>query len=131
MVEFVTKQQAREQIRLDDGADEGWLDTFIPAVSQQVANWLKDSWRVYQLQRDASGALILDANGVPMPVLDDDSNPVLDPSVVAATLIELANQYRFREGEGDTYVPSDAGWGYTLCRASVAILTPLRKPTVA
>jgi len=49
-----------------------------------------------------------------------------------AVLVEIASQYRYREGEGkDNVVTPDAGYGYVLNKASTALLVPLRKPTLA
>ncbi|CAH0173966.1 hypothetical protein [Stenotrophomonas lactitubi] len=131
MVEFVTKAQAQEQLRLDPGADDLWLEFAIPAVSAAVDSWLKSPWRRYELQRDGAGAPIIGADGLPLPVLDDAENPVLAQQVVLATLVELASHYRFREGEGDNTVPIEAGHGYVLSRAATALLAPLRRSTVA
>ncbi|USJ00859.1 hypothetical protein MUG10_00925 [Xanthomonas prunicola] len=131
MREFVTTDAARAQLRLDTDADGEWLAIWIPAVSEMVAAWLKQDWRLYLLKRDAAGELVRDAAGVPMPVLDQQDNPVLHPSVIAATLLELASQYRYREGEGDNVVPADAGHGYVLTKAATAQLVPLRRATVA
>lgn len=131
MLEFVTPADARDQLRIDSGADDTWLAIWIPAVSASIAAWLKQEWRLYMLQRDAAGELILDTAGLPMPVMSDDGEPLLHPSVIAATLLELASQYRYREGEGDNTVPADAGHGYVLSRAATAQLAPLRRTTVA
>lgn len=131
MHEFVTPADAREQLRIDSDADERWLAIWIPAVSASIAAWLKQEWRLYVLQRDGAGDPILDAAGIPMPVLDGHDKPLTHPAVVAATLLELASQYRYREGEGDNTVPSDAGHGYVLSRAATAQLAPLRRTTVA
>lgn len=131
MFKFVTEDDAREQLRLDSDADERWLALWIPAVSSSVAAWLKQEWRLYVLQRDSSGDVVRDGSGVPLPVLDDDDLPILQPAVIAATLLELASQYRYREGEGENVVPADAGHGYVLSKAATAQLAPLRRTTVA
>lgn len=131
MLEFVTTADAREQLRIDSDADDRWLAIWIPAVSASVAAWLKQEWRLYVLQRDSNGEVVTDSSGVPLPVLDSDDLPVLQPTVIAATLLELASQYRYREGEGDNAVPADAGHGYVLSRAATAQLAPLRRTTVA
>jgi hypothetical protein len=129
-MDFVTKAQARAQLRLDEvdssgGADDPWLDIWIPAVSDAVASWLKDEWRLYVPLEDSAGDVIRDSSGDPEP-----SN-VLRPQVRAAVLLELASQFRFREGEGDNAVPSHEGHGYALSKAATAILSPLRKSTIA
>ena len=135
MLEFVTKAEAYEHLRLDydsDGsADDPWLEIFIPAVSEAVAGWLKESWRPYELERDSDGALVLNSDDEPVPVLDSDGNPVVRWAVKAACLTELESLYRFRSGDSSVEVPSHAGWGYTLGRAATGLLTFLRKPTVA
>lgn len=131
MLDFVTPEDAREQLRIDSDADDRWLAIWIPAISASVAAWLKQEWRLYVLQRDSAGALVRDSSGIPLPALDSDDLPILHPSVIAATLLELASQYRYREGEGDNVVPSDAGHGYVLSRAATAQLAPLRRTTVA
>lgn len=137
MTELVTLAEARAHLRLDDpdtdgGPDDLWLQTFIPAVSEVVLGWLKDSWRAYVPELDTDGEPVLDTDGDPVIALDTDDNPTPKWSVRAAVLVELASQFRFREGEGkDNVVPSADGHGYTLNKVSTALLTPLRRPTVA
>lgn len=132
MTEFITIDDAREHLRLDSGSDDPWLSMFIPAISEAVRLWLKDDWRAYEVERDSDGEPVLDSDGRPVVVLDSDGEPVVRWTVKAACLVELASQYRFREGEGkDNTVPADAGHGYVLNKASTALLTPLRRPTAA
>ncbi len=57
MDEFVTRDDAREHMRIDSGSDDRWLAIWIPAVSASVAAWLKQEWRLYVLQRDSDGEL--------------------------------------------------------------------------
>lgn len=137
MTELVTLAEARAHLRLDDpdsdgGPDDLWLAVFIPAISEAVLGWLKDPWRAYRPELDTDGEPVLDTNGDPVIALDTDGNPTPKWSVRAAVLVELASQFRFREGEGrDNVVPSADGHGYTLNKVSTALLTPLRRPTVA
>src|SRR5690625_3713923 len=136
MLELVTIDEAREHLRLDydeaGGPDDPWLEVMIPAISQAVALWLKDEWRLYVLERDSDGEIVTDDTGNPVPAEDGDGDPIVQPVVRAAVLIELASAYQFRSGEGrDNAVPSDAGYGYVLNKTSTALLQPLRKPTVA
>lgn len=130
VVDLVTNAQARYHMRIDTADDDPWLAIWIPSVSAQVLGWLKDEWRLYVLERDSNGDIVLDSDGVPVPAEDSDGNPILHPSVIAAALLELATQYRFREGEGDNVVPSDAGHGYVLSKGATAQLVHLRKTTV-
>ena len=136
MLELVTIDDARQQLRLDEidsngGADDAWLALAIPGVSEAVRSWLKDDWRLYLPERDTAGAVITDTDGDPIPAEDSNGNPITHPTVRPAVLLELASQFRYREGEGENVVPADAGHGYTLSKGATAILAGLRKPTVA
>lgn len=136
MLELVTIEDARQQLRLDEidssgGADDAWLALAIPGVSEAVRSWLKQDWRLYQPQMDSSGAVVTDSAGNPIPAEDSNGDPIVQPVVRLAVLIELASQFRFREGEGDNVVQADAGYGYTLSKGATALLMALRKPTVA
>jgi len=137
MPNLITFDEAREHLRLDydsgGGPDDQWLSVFIPAVSDAVARWVKDRWRLFEPELDSDGKPVLDSDGNPVPLLDSDGEPVVKPVVRAACLIELASQYRFREGEGrDNAVPSHEGYGHGLTsKAAVALLTTIRRPTVA
>jgi len=131
VTELVTKAEAYAQLRIDDTAHDAWLAVWIPAVSQAVLNWLKDEWRAYDPELDADGNPVLDSAGDEIPLVDTSGNMTPRWSVKAAVLLELASQFRFRDGSGkDNVVPADAGHGYVLNKASTALLAPLRKPTV-
>lgn len=136
MPNLVTMDEARAQLRISNygtngSPDDLWLETWIPAVSEAVALWLKDGWRLYQWELDSNGDPVMDSNDDPIVVLNTNGDPVVRNVVRAAVLVELSSQYRFREGEGDNVVPSDAGHGYVLNKASTALLAPLRRPTMA
>jgi hypothetical protein len=139
-MELVTKAQARAQLRIDDydsagGADDLWLDIWIPAISDAVAAWLKDSWRLYVLLRDSSDDIVYDSSGDPELQLDGDGNPIVKNQVKAAVLLELAWQFRFREGDGGEHTATGdlyrGRYGYTLSKGATAILNSIRKSTVA
>lgn len=136
MADLVTMVDAYEHLRIDydsnGSADDRWLSMAIPAVSQAVLLWLKDSWRAYVRVVDTSGLPITDSNGDPILALDTNGDPIVLPVVKLAVLAELESQYRFRGGEGrDNVVSADAGYGYVLNKASTAILTSIRRPTFA
>lgn len=136
MTDLVTLQDAYDHLRLDydsSGSDDDvWLQIFIPAISDAVRRWVKVDARLYVPELDSEGEPVVDSDGDPVPELDSDGEMTVLPIVRAAVLVELSSQYRFREGEGkDNIVPADAGYGYVLNKASTALLTSLRKPTVA
>lgn len=129
-LELVTLEEALVQIRGDEETDEPWLTTFIPAISEAVRLWLKEDWRLYMHERDTNGQIVVDSGGMPVP-LEENGQFVVHPTVRAAVLIEIASQYRFREGEGDNAVESHQGHGYMLSKTATALLSGLRRTTVA
>lgn len=132
---LVTLAEARAHLRLDweedsgegFGPDDPWLETFIPAISEAVAAWVKVEARLYVPELDGDGNPVVDSAGEPVP-----KEPLVARKIVkAAVLVELSSQYRFREGEGkENVVTPDAGHGYVLNKASTALLAPLRRSTV-
>lgn len=131
MTDLVTVADARAQLRVDDTSADVWLAIWIPAVSDTVARWLKDSWRLYVTELDENGDPVIDSSGDQVPVADSNGDYEVKPSVRAAVLIELASQFRFADGDGVATVPTEAGHGYVLCNAATSLLAPLRKSTVA
>lgn len=117
-LELVTKLDAYQHLRIDyddtGSDDDAWLDIWIPAVSASVMGWLKDPSLAYEV-----------------PV-DPDDPPVVRWEVRGAVLTELDSRFELRKGEGkDNVVPSDAGYGYALNKAATALLSHLRRSTVA
>lgn len=125
---LVSLQEAYEHLHIDDDAHDSWLNMMIPAVSQAVLLWLKDDWRAYEIELDESGDVVM-KDGKPKPRLDEEDKPITKPIVKAAVLVELAAQFRFREGDAPQ-VPAHWGHGYTLGIGATALLTPLRRTTV-
>lgn len=130
MLELVTIEEVRAHLRIDDvdsdgGPDAPWLAIFIPAISEAVSVWLKDEWRLYEPLKDSNGVVIEDSSGDPLPT--DTVRWV----VKAAVLIEIERQYRYRGGESEADVPTENGHGYTLGKGATALLSGLRKSTVA
>lgn len=120
---LVTLEQARVHLRIDHDADDSWLNLMIPAISEAVLLWLKDADRAYETE--------LDSSGLPVVIVDSNGDPIPRPVIRAAVLLEVAMQYRYREGEGAPQAPQHWGHGYTLGPGSTSLLTPLRRPTVA
>jgi len=136
MIDLVTVAEARAHLRIDDfdsggGPDDLWLSIFIPAISEAVALWLKDDWRLYEWELDDDGNTVLDSSGDAVPAIDSNGQTTTRFAVKAAILVELERQYRFRGGESEADVQSHEGHGYTLGKGATALLSPLRKSTVA
>jgi hypothetical protein len=130
MADLVTSAEAIAHIRIDNTADDAWLAIMIPAVSDAVLSWLKDEWRAYILATDGDGNVLTDSAEVPIIALDSNGEATVKPRVKAAVLVELAQQYRFRDGSGASMVPAHWGHGYVLGSGSTSLLAALRKTTV-
>lgn len=134
MTDLVTVAEARIHLRTDT-ADDAWLAIFIPAISDAVLRWLKDDWRAYVPKFDADGNPVVDSAGDEIPAVDSNGDYTVKPVVKAAVLIELAWQFRFREGPGEfehtaTGDLYSGRYGYILSRGATALLHACRKPTV-
>lgn len=129
MPDLVTLAEARAHLRIDNDADDAWLATWIPAISQAVFSWLKDEWRAYELLT-VDGVVVKDSNDEPI-IFEDSNGPVIKPLATAACLVEIAQQYRFRDGSGAAAVPSHWGHGYVIGAGATSLLAALRKSTLA
>ena len=131
---LVSIEDAREHLRVDTDSQgsilDPWLNKWIPVVSDAVATWLKDSWRLYVLETDSNGDPLYDSQGEGFPVLDSNGDPTVRSVVEGACLLELERLDRFRGGEGDADVPDTAGHGYILGKGATALLAALRRPTI-
>jgi len=127
---LVTLQEAKDHLLVDTSAGDSWINMAIEGVSDAVLHWLKKDWRAYVLILDSNGDPILYSDGDPV-ILEDSNGPVVKPVVKMATLVEIAVQYRFRDGDGTPAVPSHWGHGYVLSAGPTSLLTALRKSTVA
>ena len=125
---LVTLQEAKDHLLVDTSAGDNWLLMAIEGVSDAVLRWLKEDWRAYVLLEDSNG-VVLDSSGEPYP-LEDSNGFIVKPVVKMATLVELAVQYRYRDGKDAPAVPSHWGYGYTLSAGPTSLLTPLRKSTL-
>ena len=123
MVELVTVEEVYNQLRLDHDADDEWIALIIPAVSAAIISWLGDESRVYEYY--------LDSHGDYSVVVDSQGDRLISPQVKIAALVEIAAQFRNREGTAEQLLPEHWGHGYTLGIGATALLTGLRKPRIA
>lgn len=131
MVALVTRDEVKSQLMVDNDAVDPWIDMMILAISGAVITWLKDSWRAYEQVIDAAGNVVDDSNGDPILITDSNGDPIVKAVVKAATLVEIASQFRFRDGEGVSLPPSNWGHGYVLSTGPTSLLSGLRRSTVA
>ena len=105
---LITVQEAKEHLHIDDNAHDVWLSIAIPAIESAMVLWVGEEVRLYQ----------------------DD--PMTTPHEAArlALLVELAYQFRYREGASEMDMTEWFTIGYVLNMSSTALLTPLRKPRV-
>lgn len=129
MTALVDIHEARAHLRVDSYADDLWLELMIQAVSAAVLAWLKDSWRAYEPALDSAGQPMVDSNGDQIPAIDGTGAMTPKAVVKAAVLVELAQQYRFRDGSGAAAAPQHWGHGYVLGMGATSLLNALRKPT--
>src|SRR5699024_2392193 len=107
MIKLVSAAAAREQLHLDNDMQADWLDMAIAGVSAAVVAWVGDIARIAPV--DSDGQPTVDSDGV----VED-----VDGAAVLAVLVEVAYQFRFREGaaeqgQGDWYMQ-----GYVLNMSS-------------
>lgn len=106
-MQLVTLQEARDQLRIDDSADDADLSLKIAAASEAVLDYLGDepSWLI----------------GAPLAV---------PARVKQATLVTVGWLYRERDGSKEYEVDPRFGYGYALPKAALSLLYSLRRPTV-
>lgn len=123
--QFVTLDQAKAHLRIDNDADDNDLLLKIQGASGAVMNYLKAGFP-YEAEIDSNGDYILDSNGDRIPVLDSAGDPVVLPEVVSATLLMLGYLYKDRDADSE----GAYALGY-LPKAVMALLYPLRDPALA
>lgn len=130
MAALVTLAEVKSHLMVDNDAVDPWIDMMILAISGAVISWLKDEWRAYVPMVDTAGVPLEDSDGAYIPAIDSNGDPMALPVVKAATLVEIASQFRFRDGDGAAAVPSHWGHGYVLSAGPTSLLSGLRRSTV-
>lgn len=119
---MITVEDCKLHCRVDNDADDNWFAFMIGVVSQAVVSWLGDKSRLYEYEEDSFGE--------PVVVKDSFGNPVMSQLVEAAMLIEIAMQYKNREGGDQATIPVHWGHGYILGIGATSLLAGLRKSRV-
>lgn len=135
---LVTPNEVKSHLRITGSIDDDWINLWIPIVQSSIEAWLKDLWRVYEVELDSDGNHVLDSDGEPVLVTDSDGEYIPRYRCKGAALIELAVLYRDRErgsaaarnsGVDLTQVPEHWGHGYALSIGATQLLVTLRKAT--
>ncbi len=126
---LVTLQQAKAHLAMDHDEDDMLITGYVQAASDAVCEYLKGA-SPWEPQRDSNGKPLVDSNGQQVPALDSNGKPATRGVVASATLIIVGELYKNREGKGDGEIDAQYGYGY-LPRPAVALLYPLRQPTIA
>jgi len=121
MTKLVTLAQAKQRIRLDHTLDDADINLMIDAASGAVLQYIGDTQ--YQFL-DTGGDLV-------------DLDPATEQAAIRAlhvvkqaTLVLITDWDKNRDGVNSAIVDPKWGYGY-LPRPVVAILYPLRDPTIA
>jgi len=110
---FITLDQAKAQMRVTHDEDDEQIEEMIEAASATIYDYLK-----------SAAAAFVDSS----LEVDEDAVPA---TVVMACKITVADWYKNREGQRDNAVPAEFGYGYSMPAAAIALLYPLRVPTLA
>jgi hypothetical protein len=119
---LVTLEEAKLHLRVDHDGDDDDITLKIEAASASVLSYIEDSQYLF-----------LDTGGDELDLADTS----IDQAALRArhlcrqaTLLMVGEFYRNREPAATDVVPERFGYGY-LPRTVVALLTPLRTPTIA
>lgn len=110
---IITLDQAKEQCRVVHSSDDEYFFELIDAATASIVAYMKGAAAVFL---DSSGDVIIDA---------------VPADVVMACKLEVAHLYKNREGQSDSKIPDQFGYGYQLCAAATAKLYHYRVPTLA
>jgi len=122
MTMLVTLDEAKLHLRVDHDADDDDITLKIEAASAAVLAYVDDSQYLF-----------LDTGGDEIDLFDTSTDQAAHRAkhlCRQATLLMVGEFYRNREPAATDVVPERFGYGY-LPRAVVALLTPLRVPTIA
>lgn len=110
---LITLEQAKRQLRVTHDDEDYEIEETVEEASAAIVRYLKPSGADAFL--DTSGELIEEA----IPV-----------EVKRACKITVTDWWKNREGQKENAVPEQFGYGYALPQAAIALLYPMRDPTL-
>lgn len=117
-IEYVTLEEARDQVRAPGTIDDDRIELLIKAASGAVKNYL-GSFSAYEAQRNDDDDYLLDSNFEPEIQLDNDGERVVKSEVKQAVLLLIERWYRGKvDGLPTGSLPPEV----------TALLYPLRDP---
>lgn len=125
MIELVTLDEAKLQLRITDEAHDDDLNMKIKAASSAVVNYLRGTRNLYEPMLDANGDFVTDDDGYYVADPGDSDGPQIREEVKAATLILLTEMFEKRSGEEGA-----VDYIMAMPSAAMALLYPLRDPVI-
>jgi hypothetical protein len=122
MTDLVTLDEAKLHCRLDHDLDDDVMAIYISAASSAVLQYIGDTQYLF-----------LDTGGDEIDLADTTADVAAARAKQIcrqATLLLVGEFFRNREPNASDVVDSRFGYGY-LPRAAVALLYPLRDPTIS
>lgn len=110
---LITLEQAKRQVEVVDDERDDQLQEMIDEASESIIGYMKDAAGIFL---DTAGQVV--SGAVPA-------------DVQTACKLEVAHLFKNREGQSDSKIPDQFGYGYPLCAAAIAKLYRYRTPTLA
>lgn len=117
---MITLEQAKAQLRVTHDAEDVQIQEMIDAATASILGYIKDH---ADTLTDTSGTIPTDTSGAPLVAIPAD--------IQMACKLEVAHLFRNREGQSESKIPEQYGYGYPLCAAAIAKLYRYRVPTLA
>jgi uncharacterized phage protein (predicted DNA packaging) len=110
---LITLEQAKLQCRIVHDEDDDEIQEMIDAASVSIISYMGSASEIFV---DTSGEVAIGA---------------VPADVQMACKLEVAHLYKNREGQSDSKIPEQFGYGYPLCAAAIAKLFHYRTLTLA
>lgn len=131
MIELVTLEEAKLQLRITDDAHDDDLNMKIKAASSAVINYLRGTRNLYVPLLDSNGDFVTDDDGYYTADPGGSDGPQVREEVKAATLILLTEMFEKRAGaQTDGAGTVSAAYLMAMPAAAQSLLYPLRDPVI-
>lgn len=117
---MITLAQAKRQVRVTHDQEDVEIQEMIDSATVAIMGYIDAS--VAETFVSTDGQFIEDTNGEATLVPAD---------IKMACKLEVAHLYRNREGQSESKIPDQFGYGYALCAAAIGKLYRYRTPVIA